>query len=102
MFNKRIRSVRKKNVQLNDGELFVYLIQSVAVLVIGVYAFCSLGLATSAHLRGAPFALRERGTPLLRSFGDWAPFSLRLLMTLRRAAVFAVAVLLLIAALNYF
>lgn len=69
-------------------------IQVGAMLVIATYVSCSLGVAISGHLRGRPFSLAERGTPLLRSFGDWAPRTLRLLMGLRRAALVAVIVLL--------
>lgn len=75
---------------------FISVTQTLSILVIGAYALCSLGVATTDHLRGQPFLLRERGTPLLRSFGDWAPLSLRLLMFMRRAAFFAALVLLLL------
>ncbi len=68
-------------------------LQSVAMLVILSYMTCSVGMAASAHRRGEPFVLQEAGTPLLRSFGDWAPRNLRMLMLLRRAALAAMFVL---------
>ena len=68
-------------------------LQTVAMVVILFYVTCSVGMAASAHRRGEPFVLQEAGTPLLRSFGDWAPRSLRLLMLLRRAALAAVLIL---------
>ncbi|MCP1117921.1 hypothetical protein [Robbsia andropogonis] len=68
-------------------------VQSLAVLVILLYAMYSFGMAAFAHRRGEPFVLQEAGTPLLRSFGDWAPRSLRLLMLLRRVALAAALVL---------
>ncbi|WP_347555479.1 hypothetical protein [Robbsia sp. KACC 23696] len=68
-------------------------VQTAAVLVILIYVTYSFGMAASAHRRGEPFVLQEAGTPLLRSFGDWAPRSLRMLMLLRRVALAAVVVL---------
>ncbi len=74
--------------------LLMSCLQIAAMLVIAAYVTCSLGVAINGHLQGRPFSLAERGTPLLRSFGDWAPRTLRLLMGLRRAALFAAIVLL--------
>lgn len=76
-----------------DGGNSVAYLQTVAMLVILSYMACSFSMAASAHRRGEPFVLQEAGTPLLRSFGDWAPRSLRVLMLLRRAALAAVLVL---------
>lgn len=80
-------------MRMNEN-LLLTLIQCGAMSVIGAYVVCSLGVAVNGCRRGQPFGLAERGTPLLRSFGDWAPRSLRLLMSLRRAALIAVVVLL--------
>lgn len=77
-----------------NERLFLACIQLGAMSVIGAYVVCSLGMAVHACRQGQPFVLAERGTPWLRSFGDWAPKSLRLLMSLRRAALVAVVVLL--------